>query len=55
MGSEVETRNAILETFDNGYISEEERDAGVRLTRRAITAATRLRKYLLSTDAPHNL
>ena len=50
VASEFETRNHILDAFDKKYISEEERDAAILLTRRAITAATRLRTYLLSPD-----
>lgn len=38
VASEFETRNNILEAFDKGYVTEEERDTGLKLTRRAIRA-----------------
>ena len=48
IGSLYETRNHLLDAFDRGYVDSTERDAAILLTRRAITAATRLRSYLLS-------
>ena len=48
LGSLFETRNHILDAFDRGYITAEERDQAVLLSRRAIAATTRLRAYLLS-------
>ena len=52
LGSEQETINNIIEAFDKGFISVEERDAGLRLARRAIGAATKFRQYLVSTPTP---
>ncbi len=54
IGSEYETRNHILKAAAVGAISGAERDAAVRLTRRALTAAIRLRRYLRSQQARDN-
>jgi four helix bundle protein len=48
IGSLFETRNHVLDAFDRGYLTVEERDRAVTLSRRAIAATTRLRAYLLS-------
>ena len=50
LGSLHETRNNLLDAFDRGYITPEERDRCVALSRRAVAATTRLRAYLLSPD-----
>jgi four helix bundle protein len=54
IGSELETRNQILEAARKGAITPAERDEGVLLTRRAVTAALRLRRYLRSSRARAN-
>ena len=54
IGSELETRNQILEAARKGAITSAERDEGVLLTRRAVTAALRLRRYLRSSRARAN-
>lgn len=51
LASEFETRDNLLDAQMLGYLTSEETQHGLRLTRRAITAATRLRMYLLS-NAP---
>jgi four helix bundle protein len=50
LGSLFETRHHVLDAFDRGYITAEERDQAIILSRRAITATTRLRAYLLAPD-----
>ena len=52
LGSEQETRNNIFEAYAKRYITLDERDAGLRLCRRAIGAAARFRLYLRSTPTP---
>ena len=52
LGSLNETRNNVIEAFDRGYISDQERQKALGLSRRAIAAASRLRAYLLRTKAP---
>jgi four helix bundle protein len=52
IASEMETRNNILDACKRGCITAEERDNAVGLSRRAVTAAARLRKYLLSSRNP---
>jgi hypothetical protein len=47
-------RNHIIDAFDRGYISSTECHEGIQLSRRAVTAATRLRQYLLSDRNPYN-
>ena len=54
IGSELETRNQILEAARKDAITPAERDRGVLLTRRAVTAALRLRRYLRSSRARAN-
>ncbi len=53
IASEEEVRNHFIDAFDRGYISAAERDAGLHLGSRAIGAAIRLRRYLLSTRNPY--
>ena len=52
IGSVYETRHHVIEAFDRGFITETERQTALDLTRRTITAASRLRTYLLRTTAP---
>jgi four helix bundle protein len=52
ISSEQEVRNHVIDAFDRGYIDSDERDRGIQLSRRAITAAARLRRYLLSDRNP---
>jgi four helix bundle protein len=52
LSSEQETRTNLLESFNKGFITKEERDAGLVLTKRAIAATARFRRYLLSTPTP---
>ena len=65
IGSLFETRNHLLDAVERGFIDRKECDEAILLTRRAITAATRHRAYLLSPrnkisaqrsyrDRPHN-
>jgi hypothetical protein len=42
----------ILEGFDRGYVTKEERDKGMELSRRTIAALVRFRLYLLSSETP---
>ncbi len=52
LASEHETKTSILDAFDKGFITEAERDTGLRLSKRAISAAAKFRRYLLSTPTP---
>jgi len=54
ISSEHEVRNHIIDAFDRGYVGAEERDGLVRLSQRSVTAAARLRRYLLSDRNPFN-
>ena len=54
IGSEKETQNQILKAWQRGVITDEERDAGLLLARRAVSAATGLRRYNLSLKARAN-
>lgn len=54
IGSEMETRNQIVKAWQRGAITENEKNDGVLLSRRALTAAVRLRAYLQSEDARKN-
>lgn len=54
IGSEQEVRNHLIDACDKGYITAAELDEHVRLARRAIAAATSLRRYLLSKRNPYN-
>ena len=42
----------ILEAYDRGFITQQERDEGSALGRRTIAAAVRFRLYLLNTPTP---
>ena len=48
LASEFETRDNILDAEMLGYLSRADAQLGLQLSRRAITAATRLRLYLLT-------
>jgi four helix bundle protein len=52
LASEFETRSNLIEALDKRYISEQESEDGLRLTRRAITCAVRFREYLIATPTP---
>ena len=52
LGSECETRDNIMDAFDKNYISQQEMEAGLKLARRAIGAATKFRHYLVTTPTP---
>jgi four helix bundle protein len=54
IGSEMETRNQIIKAWQRGAITENERNEGVLLSKRALTAAVRLRAYLQSEEARKN-
>ena len=57
IGSEMETRNQIIKAWQRGAISENEKNDGVLLSKRALTAAVCLRAYLpylQSDDAKKN-
>jgi four helix bundle protein len=54
IGSEQETKNQILKAWQRGAITDEERNAGLLLARRAVSAATGLRRYNLSPQARAN-
>jgi four helix bundle protein len=54
IGSEKETKNQILKAWQRGVITDKERDAGLLLARRAVAAATGLRRYNLSLKARAN-
>lgn len=53
IASEHEVRNHLIDACDRGYIEEADRNTGTELVRRAITAAARLRRYLLSDRNPY--
>ena len=53
ISSEMEVRNHFIDAFDKGYIDESEREDAINLTRRAITLAARLLRYLLSPRNPY--
>ena len=54
IGSEMETKNQILKAWQRGAITDEERQAGLLLCKRAIGAATGLRRYELTQEAKAN-
>jgi four helix bundle protein len=54
ISSEHEVRNHVIDAFDRGYLGAEEREELVRLSQRSVTAAARLRRYLLSDRNPFN-
>ena len=54
ISSEQEVRNHFIDAFDLGFITAAERDDSLVLADRAIGAATRLRRYLLSDRNPYD-
>lgn len=54
IGSEQETRNQIIKAWQRGAITETEKQDGLLLSKRALTAAVRLRGYLQSDEARAN-
>jgi four helix bundle protein len=54
IGSEFETKNHIIRAAERGILTEAERNSGLRLTKRSITAAVRLRRYLRTKQAQLN-
>jgi four helix bundle protein len=52
IASEQEVRNHFIDAYDRGYITADERDDASALSRRAVTAAPRLRAYPLSDRNP---
>jgi four helix bundle protein len=54
IGSEQETRNQIIKAWQRGAITDEEKRAGLILSKRALSAAVRLRHYLLTSQARAN-
>ena len=54
IASEFETKNHIIGAAERGVVTEGERNAGLRLAKRSITAALRLRRYLRTKQARQN-
>ena len=54
IGSEQETKNQVIKAWQRGFINDEEREAGLLLAKRAVTSATSLRRYLLTSQARAN-
>jgi len=54
IASEQETRNQIIKAWQRGGITENEKQDGLLLSKRALTAAVRLRAYLQSEEARAN-
>ena len=54
IGSEQETRNQIIKGWQRGAITDDEKREGLILCKRALSAAVRLRHYLLSQEAKAN-
>ena len=54
IGSEQETRNQIIKAWQRGAITSSEKQEGLLLSKRALTAAVRLRAYLKSEQARAN-
>jgi four helix bundle protein len=52
LGTLAETRNHLKDARDRGYITEDERQRGDHLARRAISATCGLRRALLSPGRP---
>jgi four helix bundle protein len=52
LASEFEVRDCLIDAYDRKYISQKEMNDGLRLARRAIGAATKLRHHLLTTPTP---
>jgi four helix bundle protein len=54
IASEQETRNQIIKAWQRGAITDSEKQDGLLLSKRALTAAVRLRAYLQSEEARAN-
>lgn len=54
IASEQETRNQIIKAWQRGALTESEKNDGMLLSKRALTAAVRLRAYLQSEEAKAN-
>lgn len=54
IGSEQETRNQIIKAWQRGAITDSEKQEGLLLSKRALTAAVRLRAYLQTEEAKAN-
>lgn len=54
IGSEQETRNQIIKAWQRGAITDSEKQDGLLLSKRALSAAVRLRAYLQSEEARAN-
>jgi four helix bundle protein len=52
VASEFEVRDALIEASDRRYITQDELNQGLILTRRAISAAAKLRQHLVGTPTP---
>ena len=51
IGSEGETRSQIIQAWRRGALTDQQKDEGLLLCKRALTAAIRLRLYLDSSEA----
>ena len=54
IASEQETRNQIIKAWQRGAITDSEKQEGLLLGKRALTAAVRLRAYLQTEEAKAN-
>ncbi len=54
IASEQETRNQIIKAWQRGAITDSEKQDGLLLSKRALTAAVRLRAYLQTEEARAN-
>lgn len=54
IASEFETKNHIIRAAQRGFLTGEECNSGLRLARRSLTAAIRLRRYLRTKQAKIN-
>ena len=54
IASEQETRNQIIKAWQRGAITDSEKQDGLLLSKRALTAAVRLRAYLQTEEAKAN-
>ena len=54
IGSIQETRNQIIKAWQRGAITDDEKQAGLALSKRGLAAAVRLRHYLSSPEAKAN-
>lgn len=54
IGSEMETKNQIIKAWQRGALTDQQKDDGLLLCRRALRAAIQLRLYLDSPEAKAN-